>query len=512
MGKRITTADFIAKAKSVHGEKYNYSKTEYINGGSKDGTTLIIICPIHGEFKQRGCDHLRGNGCKKCSCDKRRKSPENFILQAKQVHGDKYDYSQTEYINSNAKVKIICFIHGEFWQLPSNHIKGQRCPSCTKNRKLDTQRFLFQAKQIHGDKYDYSQTEYINNSSRLKIICPIHGAFFQRAVVHLRGGNCPKCGYIQRSKSLSHDTQSFIKKALLVHGEKYDYSLSVYHGNKTPLFIICQKHGVFLQSPSTHLRGGGCIKCAGTDKKNIDYFIEKAKKVHKNKYDYSQSIYENAKSKVKIICPEHGPFWQVASGHLVGRGCYECAKQRISLSCKKSHEEFLNQAKTLHQNKYDYSQAFYEGTYIPIKIICPKHGEFWQIPTDHINGCGCKKCAKYGFNPQKPSIIYFLKLQTAIAAFWKIGITNRTVEDRFRKDYDLIQSGWIWHGDGEIIWNTEQQLLRQYQDYKLNYLFPLLQNGGDTECFTLDLPVKKIIKTISQKLKTPPEEIKAEQK
>jgi len=125
MSKKITTEEFIKKAKSVHGDKYDYSKVDYVNNSTK----ISINCPIHGEFEQRPNDHLSGKGCSKCSgvC---KSTTEEFILKVKAIHGNKYDYSKVDYANAHKKVIIICPKHGEFKQEPNSHLRSVGCPKC----------------------------------------------------------------------------------------------------------------------------------------------------------------------------------------------------------------------------------------------------------------------------------------------------------------------------------------------------------------------------------------------
>jgi protein-arginine kinase activator protein McsA len=191
MPKKLTTEQFIEKAIKKHGYKYDYSKVNYVNANTK----VCIICPIHGEFWQEANSHLKSHGCPKCDADNKRKTTEQFIKKAIEVHGDKYDYSKVEYINANTKVCIICPIHGEFWQESRNHLQGQGCPDCggTKKKILTNEQFIKEAQKVHGDKYDYSNVEYVNRKTKVCIICPIHGEFWQTPNNHLHGKGCPKC-------------------------------------------------------------------------------------------------------------------------------------------------------------------------------------------------------------------------------------------------------------------------------------------------------------------------------
>lgn len=190
----MDTKEFIERAKKVHGNKYDYSKVEYINTTSK----VCIICPKHGEFWQSPNHHLNGNNCPKCAHQSYLHTTESFIDEAKKVHGDKYDYSKVEYVNSHTKVCIICPIHGEFWQLPTNHLRGRGCAKCKAKATSDRQtssrdEFIRKANIIHGNKYDYSKVNYINSQTKVCIICPKHGEFWQKPNAHLGGKGCRLC-------------------------------------------------------------------------------------------------------------------------------------------------------------------------------------------------------------------------------------------------------------------------------------------------------------------------------
>ena len=211
MTKKSTKKEFIKKAKLIHGDKYDYSKVEYINNKSK----VLIICPIHGEFFQRPNDHLSGYGCLDCA-GKRKLTTDDFIFKAKQVHNDRYNYSKTEYVNYKSKVCIICPEHGEFWQIPYHHLNGTGCPKCSHQSYCHTNKsFTDKAKQIHGNKYDYSKVNYINNSTKVCIICQKHGEFWQTPNDHLDGCGCPKC---KQSK-----LENEIELELLKNNIKFEY-------------------------------------------------------------------------------------------------------------------------------------------------------------------------------------------------------------------------------------------------------------------------------------------------
>lgn len=255
-----------------------------------------------------------------------------FIEKARKRHGDKYDYSKVEYKDSVTKVKIICPIHGEFEQAPAAHVRGNECPLCARKKqgkRSSLEEFIARATEVHGDKYDHSKVEYVNADTKVKIICPIHGEFEMRPMNHLLGQGCPRCHGMYLTQ------EDIIKRFREVHGDKYDYSKVVFKKVHEKVKIICPIHGEFEMTPSKHYhRGDGCPKCgkmSASEKlnKNKEWFIQEAKKVHGDKYDYSQVVYKKAQNKVKIICPQHGEFYQKASGHLQGHGCSLCNTSRL---------------------------------------------------------------------------------------------------------------------------------------------------------------------------------------
>lgn len=183
-----------------------------------------------------------------------------FIDKSNSIHGDKYDYSKVEYINSRTYVTIICPIHGEFLQSPNSHLSSQGCPECGGTKKLTTKEFIDKVISVHGDRYDYSKVEYKKFNLPITMICPTHGEFeiYPHSLVDRKNG-CKKCSGNER-----HTRESFINKSIGVHGDRYDYSKVVYVNNKTYVTIICPIHGEFLQRPDNHLQGDTCSFCKMT--------------------------------------------------------------------------------------------------------------------------------------------------------------------------------------------------------------------------------------------------------
>ena len=261
-------------------------------------------------------------------------------------------------------------------------------------KKLTKEEFIKKANKVHESKYNYDNVDDVNSRTKVCIICPKHGEFWQEANSHLRGQGCPKCKCDEVRKS----KEDFIKKSNEVHNGKYNYDKVDYKNAHTKVSIICKDHGEFWQSPSNHIQGAGCPKCANEGlaeryRLSKDEFIKKAKEKHGNKYDYSKVNYVDNKTKVCIICHEHGKFWQQAGSHLQGVGCPKCANEATGERCRSSKEEFIKKANEVHEGKYDYSNVDYVNSKTKVCIICPEHGEFKQIPNSHLNGNGCPKCS-----------------------------------------------------------------------------------------------------------------------
>jgi len=196
--KRRTTEMFISDAIAVHGDSYDYNLTNYTN----TQTDVNIICKIHGIFSQNPNSHLRGSGCKECGYIRNSKtfkySQEEFISKCSKIHENKYDYTPTKYIDILTPIEIVCPVHGVFTQSPRDHIRGHGCKLCRDvlvafKRAKTTDQFILDAKNVHGDKYEYKFVNYVNSKIKVKIICKEHGEFPQSPYNHLNGDGCPHC-------------------------------------------------------------------------------------------------------------------------------------------------------------------------------------------------------------------------------------------------------------------------------------------------------------------------------
>jgi hypothetical protein len=250
-------------------------------------------------------------------------------------------------------------------------------------RKKTTEEFILDAMKVHGDRYDYSLVEYEGVDKKVIITCPEHGPFEQTPHNHLSGSICPKCSNIKSSLRQRKDLQSFIDKAKSIHGDKYDYSLVEYKNAHTKVTIICPEHGPFEQTPNCHTRlnrKNGCSVCSQKKRHDIESFITKANKIHNNKYDYSQVVYRNNKTHVTIICPEHGPFEQRPDHHFRGQGCVKCLDRNSSIQ-EKGFVEFVSEVynKSIITNTKDIISPYEIDCYLPDKNIAFEYnGTYWH--------------------------------------------------------------------------------------------------------------------------------------
>lgn len=316
-------------------------------------------------------------------------------------------------------------------------------------------------------------------------------------------------------------TDEFIEKSRIKHGNKYDYRDSVYITARSKVKIHCPYHGLFEQVAFAHYSGRGCDKCAhdklGKSKRlKFEDFVSRANIKHNNKYKYpDESNLENSQSIINIECGIHGVFQQQANSHLCGRGCPHCALDSRSEKNKLSFSEFVKTARSIHGEKYAYHECDYNGTTRTTRITCKKHGDFYQIPRNHYRAEGCKECIYE--NKQKTTVggwsrkhfvkrsenrvarLYVIHCFDDSESFYKIGITTKSVKDRFsgRKQmpYEYTELFSIT-GEGGFIYDLET---RMHKLLKSKLYSPKLTFGGSaTECFSeITKPVHKLLRELS---------------
>lgn len=258
---KITTSEFVDLANKAHGNKYDYSRVKYFGLNKK----VEIVCLEHGSFWQIPKSHMRGYGCRLCGYIAGNKTKKNgkseifkkFILDAKVIHGEKYDYSNVVFRSLNTDVEIICKEHGSFLIRPLNHLNKQGCRKCSGVKTWTTESFIEAAVDVHGGRYDYSNVVFRGFNKKVEIGCKVHGEFKMLPSKHLyRKDNCPKC-----SKNFKKTRDDILKVFKEFHGETYDYSLGDFTNTNDYIDIVCRKHGTFQQSIISHMQGRGCRDC-----------------------------------------------------------------------------------------------------------------------------------------------------------------------------------------------------------------------------------------------------------
>lgn len=386
----------------------------------------------------------------------------------------------------------------------------------TKNVRLTTEEFINRAIEKHENKYDYSLSNYINGITKIKIICPTHGVFEQLPSAHIgRGDNCPKCGLEVRGNLNRTTKEEFIKRSNKIHNNKFDYSLiEDYKQLGEYLTIICPIHGEIKQNGHSHMRGSDCEKCS-YEKRGVDYSISKENMLKRfeefsNDLIYDLSEYKNTNSKIKYICPLHGMLEQNAQKHLRGKKCWKCAKM---IPWNKSNTtEFIEKAKLVHGDYYDYSLVDYNKNSEKVEIICKYHGSFMQQPNTHIDSLGgCPICSIITSNIKDYMVtvedtkhifcsLYIMELMNDTEIFYKIGI-SRYIKKRIKGihyDSNKVYKAKVFYNLDTSLFEAatlEQKLHKSYETYKYT---PLYNFKGQTECFTTDLPVEEIISYLEQ--------------
>jgi len=493
------TEEFIAKAIAVHGDKFDYSEVVY----EKATLAVKIRCKKKRHiFEQTPNKHLGGQGCPFCAG--KRKTIADRIVEFRQTHGNKYDYSFVDDTRSGVKVKIKCRTHGIFEQTVGAHIGGQGCNRCSGKAKPLSE-IRKSLRDLYGRKYKFALVKGQAESTPILVECKKHGTFKKSLTKLLRGEACSKCGTERAANILRKSKTQFVKEAKEVHGNFYDYREVVYKTARLKVSIKCPLHGVFTQTPGAHLNGNACPSCtehgfkpgekasiyvlrsedgsymkigiAGDvesrlgklrkstpfdfsiieefqfdfgldafntekeahkigasanfsgfdgatewflfDQKVIDFisehkekftdrknksrrefspreqekisirqrdFIEKSLAVHGGKYDYSLVEYKNGNTKVKIKCPDHGIFEQNPLSHKKGIGCSRCSGYKITT------EDAIASFRKVHGQRYDYSLVEYKNAKTNVKIKCRLHGVFEQTPDSHKGGSGCSAC------------------------------------------------------------------------------------------------------------------------
>lgn len=304
----------------------------------------------------------------------RKLTKEEFIKKCIDKHGDRYDYSLVEYVNTRTKISIICKKHGKFTQLPKAHYLGQGCPRCYGNLRLSKKEFI---KICNRSEYNY---DLVPDTIKIRSIIPIINTnnnitYYQWAIHHLNGINPTKV-----------ESNSLVNRLKKLHNNKFDYIIDKDYYNLTDKIKLVNKltGDIFHYRIDRHLNG------MKPNKLTLNYFLLKSKEIHSNRYDYSLiKDIKSGKSKVSIICKQHGVFTQRVSNHInLKDGCPKCVSKG-----KWNTEHLKSEFNRIHLNRYDYSNVIFSGISNKVEIICKEHGIFHQNIHKHLNGQGCPECS-----------------------------------------------------------------------------------------------------------------------
>jgi Zn finger protein HypA/HybF involved in hydrogenase expression len=266
--------------------------------------------------------------------------------------------------------------------------------------KLTTEEVIRRVKNTHGDSYDLSKFVYTTQRTKSIFICKLHGEFLSQPKEVWGGTGCPGCG-IEKFKPLSK-WEDVKQRILMKHGDDYEFVVESYNGVAKKMKVVCKIHQhQWSTRPMDLIKGEGCPKCryVKSGRKlvlKVPEFIERSRKTHGDKYDYSKvhQFKQQKKEQVKIICPTHGEFQQKPYDHYSGSGCQKCSKEWSSLIQTTPWEEVLKSFRETHGEQYEYNGDDYVNSSSKLRITCSKHGEFLQDVTSHKHGQGCPKCGR----------------------------------------------------------------------------------------------------------------------
>jgi hypothetical protein len=381
MNNMNKTEKFVKKAISIHKELYLYNEVSY-----KDSKTKIIIfCKACNEyFEQRPDSHLAGYGCKKCGIKRYSSNSIDFIKKSKEIHGNEYSYDEVVYTNNKTLVlikHIICC--NNFYQTPDSHLSGRRCTICfPKFIRKDTRSFIESALRVHGNEYDYSNSEYVSADVKIEIKHKFCGnIFWQIPRSHIYGTGCPFC--FKQNKILKED---FIKKSIKINSDEYDYSKVNYINVKSKIELIHKKCGnSFWQTPDNHLsKQQGCPYCNVSISIRGFYFSNKVNE--KFKYDSTweldrMSFYD---------CNDNVISWSRANDKIEYYDSYN-KKNRIYLpdfkviyKDKIVIEEIKGIVDQTSRDKIESAKKFYKNMNLGYVVLTKKNNEFISLDLDNL--------------------------------------------------------------------------------------------------------------------------------
>lgn len=411
---------FLLKAIAKFGEILDFSKVYYIDRN----TEICVHCNKHHlDFWIKPSillDKSTKYGCPECKKDSLRQkhlalTQDEFIKRSQDKFPGKFDYSETIFIDMSTPVILICKTHGRFTQIPSVHLLSKHgCPECAlQSTRMTQDEFIKRSILKYGDKFDFSKTVFVNMSTPVSIICPIHGEFIITPKVFLSKDlvyGCPECGNNSKGKWKKISEKEFIKKCEDLYGfGRFDFSNMNFIDMSTDVCIIChekdpitgKEHGEFWVTPTRFLHNKlGCPICENkrVNKYTTSLFIEKSKEIFGDLFEYSKTDLENRRDdgKVCLTCKVHGDFWIDPLKHLNRKqGCPLCYAENRSCSNKYTTDTFIKKVKEIYgESTFDFSKTVFVSLYDEVTLICPIHGEFKRLASSILyENAGCPGCS-----------------------------------------------------------------------------------------------------------------------
>ena len=398
-GVSKTFGDWVKQANKTHEGKFTY-KELFIHKGKP---WLVAVCPNHGEFKINASSHASvGRGCKACGIEARSASARitfaEFLTKAKAVHEHKYEYvGMTEgRKGSESVITAVCSKHGKFEQLRSRHLNGSGCSACGFERTADSCRhsredWMHKFREVHGETYTYPETFELGSESRIDITCPRHGIFNQALIRHSSGDGCPACGDERGGLSIRSNFYSAVERAQVVHENRYLY---------LGIFWDCEKSNVL---------------------------------------------------SIKYLCQTHGYQEQVLKTHLRGHGCWHCALASRSESLRYVFDDVIQDFVETHGDRYTYKELIPSNAehFAKVVAVCASHGEFTQLVSVHLSGCGCPSCGVRISKPNREIYEYLKSIGLTSELEYQINLPhNRKIfADIYVPEANLVieHMGLRWH-------------------------------------------------------------------
>ncbi len=436
---------------------------------------------------------------------------ETFIAKAVAKHGNQYDLSKVVYTKANEKIVIGCTEHGDQKVIANDFLQGRGCPECGKSRRSAKRqkkaKVKFERKVAlltEQGKLKMISPEYRGMDEKLTFECSEDGIFQTTPRLFMKNRyGCPECGVRARIANQKEVSLLKLKETLPQRYPELNFDWDSYQGYELPISFECRDHGAgearvsILDLAASKY---GCQKCA-LEKKGVSKtsgyrasFEELADKKHNGRYSYYMESFVDSRTKMNIGCQDHGVFEQTPAEHLYGKGCPTCGALRAGQEKRElASERFEEVAIAIHGDKYDYSKADYHVSRDKVEIICLDCSEeqgkevvFWQKPNKHLSGQGCPNCAEYGFDSSKSANLYFFKIKDY--EIYKIGITNRTMKQRYQKqEHEIIEPIMeVTYAHGEEALMMEQKIVKKFRKYKYRGVDVLL-TAKTSEMFTKNI-------------------------